>query len=61
MTKAKGFVPTFEVPDLQKFASSMRKKGLKVGRRFVEGDHVRLIDFFDPNGNLLQAFEWKRR
>ena len=59
MTKSKGFVPTFEVPDLQNFVRSMREKGVRVGRRIVEGDHVRLVDFFDPNGNLLQAFEWK--
>lgn len=60
MTKSGGFVPTFEVPDLQKFVHSMKEKGVKVGRRIVEGDHVRLVDFFDPNGNLLQAFEWKK-
>jgi catechol 2,3-dioxygenase-like lactoylglutathione lyase family enzyme len=61
MTKSRGFVPTFEVADLQKFVGSMREKGVRVGRRIVEGDHVRLIDFFDPNGNLLQAFEWKKK
>ena len=61
MTKSRGFVPTFEVPDLQKFVRSMREKGVKVGRRIVEGGHVRLVDFFDPNGNLLQAFEWKKK
>ena len=60
MTKSRGFVPTFEVPNLQKFVQSMKEKGVKVGRRIAEGDHVRLVDFFDPNGNLLQAFEWKR-
>ncbi len=61
MTRCNGFVPTFEVPKLKKFISSMKKKGVRVGRRIVEGDHVRLVDFFDPNGNLLQAFEWKRK
>jgi len=34
---------------------------VRVGRRIVEGDHVRLVDFFDPNGNLLHAFEWKKK
>ncbi|HVH14898.1 MAG TPA: VOC family protein [Candidatus Angelobacter sp.] len=61
MARRSGFVPTFEVPDLDKFVRSMKKKGVKVGRRVAEGDHVRLVDFFDPNGNLLQAFEWKHK
>lgn len=61
MTRRSGFVPTFEVEDLDKFIQSMKKKGVKVGRRIAEGDHVRLVDFFDPNGNLLQAFAWKRK
>ena len=61
MTGSKGFVPTFEVPDLDKFVQSMKEKRVRVGRRIVEGDHVRLVDFYDPNGNLLQAFEWKRK
>src|SRR5712692_957409 len=52
MTRRSGFVPTFEVQDLDKFIQSMKKKGVKVGRRIAEGDHVRLVDFFDPNGNL---------
>ncbi len=60
MTKARGFVPTFEVPDLDAFIASMKRKGVKVGSDKAEGDHVRLVDFYDPNGNLLQAFEWKR-
>ena len=61
LAKAKGFVPTFEVPDLDRFIKQMRKRGVKVGRRIAEGDHVRLVDFYDPNRNLLQAFEWKRK
>jgi predicted enzyme related to lactoylglutathione lyase len=60
-TRRNGFVPTFEVEDLAKFVQSMKKKGVKVGRRIFEGDHMRLVDFFDPSGNLLQAFEWKRK
>jgi predicted enzyme related to lactoylglutathione lyase len=61
MTRSKGFVPTFEVSDLDKFVQSVKEKKVRVGRRIVEGDHVRLVDFFDPNGNLLQAFEWKQK
>jgi predicted enzyme related to lactoylglutathione lyase len=61
MTKADGFVPTFEVPDLGRFISRMKKKGVTVGDHVAEGDHVRLVDFYDPNGNLLQAFQWKRK
>ncbi len=61
MTRSKGFVPTFEVSDLDRFIGSMRQKGVRVGRRIAEGDHVRLVDFYDPNGNLLQAFEWKQK
>jgi catechol 2,3-dioxygenase-like lactoylglutathione lyase family enzyme len=61
MTRSKGFVPTFEVSDLEKFVGSLREKGVRVGRRVVEGEHVRLVDFYDPSGNLLQAFEWKRK
>jgi len=38
----------------------MKEKKVKVGSRIAEGDHVRLVDFYDPNGNILQAFEWKR-
>jgi len=61
MTRSKGFVPTFEVSDLDKFIRSVKEKGVRVGRRVAEGDHVRLVDFYDPNGNLLQAFEWKKK
>lgn len=61
MRRANGFVPTFEVSNLDRFIRTMKKKGVKVGRNIAEGDHVRLVDFFDPNGNLLQAFEWKRK
>ena len=61
MTKCSGFVPTFEVPDLDKFIASMKRKGVRVGQQIAEGDHARLVDFFDPNGNLLHAFEWKRK
>ena len=59
MTKAGGFVPTFEVLDLGKFIGRMKKNGVKVGKHVAEGDHVRLVDFYDPNDNLLQAFQWK--
>ncbi len=55
------FKPTFEVSDLDKFIRSVKEKGVRVGRRVAEGDHVRLVDFYDPNGNLLQAFEWKKK
>jgi predicted enzyme related to lactoylglutathione lyase len=61
MTRARGFIPTLEVPSLNAFIRSMKRKGVKVGQHIVEGEHVRLVDFFDPNGNLLQAFEWKRK
>src|SRR3989442_11024346 len=61
MTKRNGFVPTFEVSDLDKFIAQMKVKRVKVGSRISEGDHVRLVDFYDPNGNLLQAFEWKHK
>ncbi|MBI3859104.1 MAG: VOC family protein [Thaumarchaeota archaeon] len=61
MTRADGFVPTFEVSDLKKFIRGMKRKGVKVGEHIAEGDHVRLVDFYDPNGNLLQAFQWKRK
>jgi len=61
MTRSKGFVPTFEVSDLDRFIRSMRQRGVRVGRRVAEGDHVRLVDFYAPNGNLLQAFEWKQK
>ena len=61
MTRRSGFVPTFEVQNLDKFIQSMKKKGVKIGRRIAEGDHVRIVDFLDPNGNLLQALEWKRK
>jgi predicted enzyme related to lactoylglutathione lyase len=57
MTKAKGFVPTFEVEDLDRFIKQMKKQKVRVGRSIAEGDHVRLVDFYDPNGNLLQAFQ----
>ena len=61
VTKSKGFIPTFEVSDLDRFIQSMKQKKVRVGRRIAEGDHVRLVDFYDPNGNLLQAFEWKQK
>lgn len=61
MIQCNGFVPTFEVTDLEKFIGYMKRKGVKVGKHIVEGDHVRLVDFFDPNGNLLQAFQWKHK
>ena len=55
-----GFIPTLEVSDLDKFVSRM-KKGVKFAKRIVEGEHVRLIDFYDTGGHLLQAFEFKRK
>lgn len=61
MTRCRGFVPTFEVSTLDRFISRMKARKVKVGRRIAEGDHVRLVDFYHPNGNLLQAFEWKRK
>ncbi len=61
MTKSRGFVPTFEVSNLDKFTGSMKARKVRVGRRIAEGDHVRLVDFYDPNRNLLQAFQWKRK
>ena len=61
MTHANGFVPTFEVSSLDAFIRSMKRKGVRVGNHVAEGDHVRLVDFYDPNGNLLQAFQWKKK
>ena len=56
-----GFIPTLEVSDLDRFVGSMKKKGVKFAKRIVEGEHVRLIDFYDSSGHLLQAFEFKRK
>ncbi len=61
MTNTKGFVPTFEVSNLDRFVKQMKTRKVRVGRRIAEGDHVRLVDFYDPNGNILQAFEWKHK
>ncbi len=61
MTNTKGFVPTFEVSNLDRFIKQMKTRRVRVGRRIAEGDHVRLVDFYDPNGNILQAFEWKHK
>src|SRR5215472_2344840 len=58
-TKTRGFVPTFEVSNLDRFIKRMKQNKVRVGKRIVVGDHVRLVDFYDPNRNLLQAFEWK--
>jgi predicted enzyme related to lactoylglutathione lyase len=60
MRRAKGFIPTFEVLNLDVFIRSMKRKGVKAARHILEGEHVRLVDFYDPNGNLLQAFQWKQ-
>ncbi len=56
-----GFIPTLEVSDLDRFVGRMKKKGVKFAKRIVEGKHVRLIDFYDASGCLLQAFEFKRK
>ncbi len=56
-----GFIPTLEVSDLDRFVSRMKKKGVKFTKRVVEGEHVRLIDFYDTGGPLLKAFEFKRK
>ncbi len=56
-----GFIPTLEVSNLDRFVSRMKKKGVKLGKKVVEGEHVRLIDFYDCSGHLLQAFEYKRK
>jgi len=58
---AQGFIPTLEVSDLDRFVSRMKNKGVKFAKRIVEGEHVRLIDFYDTGGHLLQAFEFKRK
>ena len=56
-----GFIPTLEVSDLDRFVSRMKKKGVKFAKRVVEGEHVRLTDFYVTGGRLLQAFEFKRK
>ena len=58
---AQGFIPTLEVSDLDRFVSRMKNKGVKFAKRIVEGEHVRLMDFYDTGGHLLQAFEFKRK
>ncbi len=58
---SKGYIPTVEVSDLDKFTKQMRKKGVKFGKRVLEGDDVRLIDFYDPNGHPPQAFQFKHK
>jgi predicted enzyme related to lactoylglutathione lyase len=55
---ASGFVPTFEISDLDEFIRVMKKKGVTFGAKVFEGQHARLIDF-DSNNNTLRAFEWK--
>ena len=39
----------------------MKKKGAKFAKRMVEGEQVRMMDFHDTGGRLLQAFEFKRK
>jgi catechol 2,3-dioxygenase-like lactoylglutathione lyase family enzyme len=56
-----GYIPTVEVSNLDKFTKEMKKKGVRFGKRTIEGDDVRLIDFYDPNGRLLQAFQFKHK
>ena len=58
---SQGFIPTFEVSNLDRFVSRMKRKGVKFAKRIVEGEHVRLIDFYDGSGRPLQAFELKRK
>lgn len=59
LARASGYVPTFEVSDLHQFIETMRKKGVKFTSEIAHGEHVMLIDFADPNGNTLQAFQFK--
>src|SRR5437867_4799171 len=40
MNKARGFVPTLEVSNLDRFIKSMKQRKVRVGRRIAEGDHV---------------------
>lgn len=57
--RANGFVPTFEVTDLHRFIDAMKRKGVIFTSEIAHGEHVMLIDFKDPNGNVLQAFQFK--
>jgi len=58
--KDRNFIPAIEVMDLDRAIEAFRAKGVKFVSEIDEGEHVRLIDFEDPDGNLLQLFEFKR-
>lgn len=59
LAPASGYVPTLEVSDLHGFIDAMSRKGVKFTSEIAHGEHVMLIDFADPNGNTLQAFQFK--
>jgi len=59
LAPASGYVPTLEVSDLPRFIRVMQSKGVKFTSDIAHGQHVMLVDFSDPNGNALQAFQWK--
>jgi len=61
MLSSPGFIPTLEVADLDVFIDIIKKKGIAFDSEITEGEHVHLVDFYDPNGNRLQAFEFKRK
>ncbi len=46
--------------DLDRAIEELRSKGMKFVSEVDEGEHVRLIDFEDPDGNRLQLFEFKK-
>ncbi len=58
--KNRNFIPAIEVTDLDRAIEEFRAKGVKFTSEIDEGEHVRLIDFEDTDGNLLQLFEFKR-
>lgn len=61
MPASHGYIPTLEVTNLNQFVKTLKKKGVKFSKKTLEGEHVHLIDFYDPNGNTLQAFEFKHK
>src|SRR3972149_6723111 len=58
--KDRNFIPAIEVTDLDRAIEELRSKGVKFVSEVDEGEHVRLIDFEDPDGNRLQLFEFKK-
>ncbi len=55
------YMPALEVSDIRAFVDSLRERAVESIGDIMEFGHILLVEFSDPAGDGLQAFQWKGR